>query len=226
MTPDRDRATCPPRPRVAGGFFICTRLVVYKRIGCGAGRHYLFSFPGVVATRWTLRVARNSSSGRGLGHGPAPAPPLGSQPHISPALGFFPDLQTGQTSGQNRLGSRLLLHDTSHMARTIIHVNQHVIRRNTKTGERNPVLSVKRGRTNTYTSSVSIHGPSRVVYSPDCPLNCGARVWIETESQVDINDTPEASCLLQHPTGQPPSGQVPRRNAARQRLGDEGTGIE
>ena len=124
------------------------------------------------------------------------------------------------------LGNRLLLHDTSPMPRTIIHVNQHVIRRNNKTGERNHVLSVKRGRTNTYASSVAIHGPSRVVYSPDCPLNCGARVWIETEAQVDINDTPEASCLLQHPTGQPPSGQVPRRNAARQRLGDEGTGIE
>jgi hypothetical protein len=87
------------------------------------------------------------------------------------------------------------------MARTYIHVNQHVIRKNTKTGERNPVLSVKRGRTNTYASSVTIHGPSRVVYSPDCPLNCGARVWVETEAQVDINDTPEASCFLQRPTG-------------------------
>jgi hypothetical protein len=86
------------------------------------------------------------------------------------------------------LGSRLLPHDTRHMPRTYIHVNQHVIRKNTKTGERNPVLSVKRGRTNTYASSVTIHGPSRVVYSPDCPLNCGARVWVETEAQVDISE--------------------------------------
>jgi hypothetical protein len=74
------------------------------------------------------------------------------------------------------------------MSLTIIHVNQHVVRRNTKTGERSPVLSVKRGRTNTYASSVAIHGPSRVVYSPECPLKCGARVWIETEAQVDINE--------------------------------------
>ena len=33
---------------------------------------------------------------------------------------------------------------------------------------------------------VEIHGPSRVIYSPDKPLSCGARVWIETKSEVDI----------------------------------------
>jgi len=63
-------------------------------------------------------------------------------------------------------------------------VNQHVVRRNGKTGERNPCLTVKRGRTNTYATSAVILGPSRVVYSPDCPLKCGAKVWIETEAEV------------------------------------------
>ena len=24
------------------------------------------------------------------------------------------------------------------------------------------------------------------VYSPDCPLSCGARVWIETDSNVEV----------------------------------------
>ena len=70
--------------------------------------------------------------------------------------------------------------------KTIIHVNQHVIKRNSKTGEREPTLTVKQGRKNTYASDVLIHGPSRVVYSSDKPLGCGARVWIETEAEVEF----------------------------------------
>ena len=72
------------------------------------------------------------------------------------------------------------------MVKSIIHVNQHVIRSNHKTGAREPVLSVKQGKKNTYAHEVEILGPSRVVYSPDKPLSCGARVWIETTSEVDI----------------------------------------
>ena len=68
--------------------------------------------------------------------------------------------------------------------KTRIHVNQHVIKRNAKAGESEPVLTVKQGRKNTYAHEVEILGPSRVVYSPEKPLNCGARVWVETESEV------------------------------------------
>jgi hypothetical protein len=68
--------------------------------------------------------------------------------------------------------------------KTYIHVNQHIIRDNQKTGSRNHVLTVKTYKTNQYASEVVITGPCRVVYSPDCPLSCGARVWIETESEV------------------------------------------
>lgn len=68
--------------------------------------------------------------------------------------------------------------------RKIIHVNQHVIRRNAKTGERKPVLSVKTYNNNEYAHEVVVHGPCRIRYSPDKPLPCGARVWIETESPV------------------------------------------
>jgi hypothetical protein len=69
--------------------------------------------------------------------------------------------------------------------KTIIHVNQHVVKRNSKTGEREPCLTVKqRSKSNTYCHEVEIAGPSRVVYSPDKPLSCGAKVWIETESEV------------------------------------------
>jgi hypothetical protein len=67
-----------------------------------------------------------------------------------------------------------------------IHVNQHVIRRNTKTGEREPPLTVKTSRGNYRAESVRIEGASEVVYSPDRPLSCGARVWIETRAPVVI----------------------------------------
>ena len=70
--------------------------------------------------------------------------------------------------------------------KTVIHVNQLVIRRNNKTGERNPVLSCKTYKRNTYGHEAEITGPCRVVYSPDKPLGCGARVWIETDSEVVV----------------------------------------
>lgn len=68
--------------------------------------------------------------------------------------------------------------------KTRIHVNQHVIKANHKTGATEPVLTVKTSRTNTYAHEVTILGPCRVVYSADKPLSCGARVWIETDSEV------------------------------------------
>jgi hypothetical protein len=33
---------------------------------------------------------------------------------------------------------------------------------------------------------VEIKGPSKLVYSPDKPLSCGARVWVETEAEVEV----------------------------------------
>jgi hypothetical protein len=70
--------------------------------------------------------------------------------------------------------------------KTIVHVNQHVIRSNSKTGERMPVLTVKTYKENTYAHSVRIDGPCVVVYSPDKPLSCGAKVWIETQGNVEV----------------------------------------
>lgn len=68
--------------------------------------------------------------------------------------------------------------------KTIIHVNQHHIKHNAKNNDKKPVLTVKSGKTNIYCDEVSIDGPSKVVYQPDRPLSCGAKVWIETESHV------------------------------------------
>lgn len=68
--------------------------------------------------------------------------------------------------------------------KTVIHVNQHVIRSNKKKGEQQPVLTVKTGTENVYAHEVYIDGPSKVIYRPDKPLSCGARVWIETTGKV------------------------------------------
>ena len=68
--------------------------------------------------------------------------------------------------------------------KTRIHVNQHKIRSNMKHGTNDPVFTVKTSKSNIYTHEVDIKGPSKVIYSPDKPLSCGAKVWIETESEV------------------------------------------
>ena len=70
-----------------------------------------------------------------------------------------------------------------------IHINQHKIKSNIKNGTNEPVITVKTYNSNTYTNKVIIKGPSRVIYRPNKPLSCGARVWIETEAEVKINDT-------------------------------------
>ncbi len=70
--------------------------------------------------------------------------------------------------------------------KTLIHVNQHVIKSNRKNKVEEPVLTVKTYKSNTYAHEVNIKGGSKVVYSPDKPLSCGAHVWIETQSEVEI----------------------------------------
>lgn len=76
------------------------------------------------------------------------------------------------------------VHKTTHGSKTMkakIHINQHVIRANAKNSESNPVITVKTYKSNEYGHKVSIDGPSVVIYSPDKPLSCGAKVWIEAD---------------------------------------------
>lgn len=77
------------------------------------------------------------------------------------------------------------------MVKTRIHVDQHAIRANRKNGTDEPVISVKTYRSNTKAHEVEILGPSRVVYSPNKPLSCGARVWLETEAEVRVIRRPK-----------------------------------
>jgi hypothetical protein len=81
--------------------------------------------------------------------------------------------------------------DNSRLKR--IHVNQHRIRSNHKTGERQPVITVKTSKSNNYGHDVHILDKegdvvATVKYSPDKPLSCGARVWIETRNQIEVVD--------------------------------------
>ena len=71
--------------------------------------------------------------------------------------------------------------------KTIIHVNQHVIKSNRKNEVEDPVLTVKTYKSNTYAKEVEILGSSTLVYRPDKPLSCGAKVWIETTSKVILD---------------------------------------
>lgn len=75
------------------------------------------------------------------------------------------------------------------MPKRIIHINQHKIRRNLKTGETEPVVTAKTYKKNVYGHEVIFSGESKVVYSPTKPLSCGARVWIETHDPVTIINT-------------------------------------
>ena len=67
-----------------------------------------------------------------------------------------------------------------------IHINMHKIRFNKKHGTNDPVITVKTSRSYRYAHGVDILGPSTVIYRPNKPLSCGARVWIETEGEVSL----------------------------------------
>jgi hypothetical protein len=75
--------------------------------------------------------------------------------------------------------------------KTVIHVNQHVIKRNRKHNSHDPVLSVKTYKQNVYGHEAILYDKrgeevARVIYRPDKPLGCGAHVWIETQNPVDV----------------------------------------
>jgi len=75
--------------------------------------------------------------------------------------------------------------------KTIIHVNQHIIKSNRKHQKSEPVLTVKTYKSNDYAHEAVIldedgNEVARVVYRPHKPLSCGAHVWIETHNQVQL----------------------------------------
>jgi len=87
--------------------------------------------------------------------------------------------------------------------KTIVHVNQHVIKANAKNGERNPALTIKNYRENRYGHEAVIwyNGiqVGRFVYSPDKPLSCGAKVWFETNCEIEV--ITHDGCIVQDEEG-------------------------
>jgi ribosomal protein S4E len=74
---------------------------------------------------------------------------------------------------------------------TVIHINQHKIKANTKHGTRDPVVTFKGkhvGRATYCHQAVIVdeqgNEVARVIYRPDKPLSCGARCWVETKLRV------------------------------------------
>ena len=79
--------------------------------------------------------------------------------------------------------------------KTVIHINQHVIKANKKDSGNRPVITCKTYKSNTYAHEVIIYGQdgkeaARVVYSPEKPLSCGAKAWVETHNRVETIEKP------------------------------------
>lgn len=76
--------------------------------------------------------------------------------------------------------------------KTLIHVNQWKIR-----AQRPNPITVKTYNSNREASNVAIvvdgEVVARVVYQPDKPLGCGAKVWIETQHEVVVESCVKTS---------------------------------
>ena len=68
----------------------------------------------------------------------------------------------------------------------IIHINRNIIQQNAKHGREEPVVRVEEKGVVTYSMEVNIKGPSRMIYRPDKPRPCGAKLWIETDAEVEL----------------------------------------
>ena len=69
----------------------------------------------------------------------------------------------------------------------IIHVNRQHIAMNAKDGKNRPVYTIKDKGKTLYAREVIINGPSKLVYNGE-QLTCGARAWIETDSEIELID--------------------------------------
>jgi hypothetical protein len=65
-----------------------------------------------------------------------------------------------------------------------LHVSQPNIRHNRSHGTTLPVITVQTSAGPIHARKASILGESEIVYEPDKPLSCGARVWVQTTAEV------------------------------------------
>ncbi len=102
---------------------------------------------------------------------------------------YNPPIEYPHASSPCATCGKTFRHRNHQLSRTTqIHVNQLIIRQNKRTGQVAPPLSVRYG--NGFVergNSVKINGPSELVYRPNTPLSCGARVWLETHAEVEVS---------------------------------------
>lgn len=69
-----------------------------------------------------------------------------------------------------------------------IHINQHIIRsnKNLPEEEMRPPITVKCSKGNFKAWEVDFSGATKLIYSPEKPLHCGAKVWIETRNPLNF----------------------------------------
>jgi hypothetical protein len=69
---------------------------------------------------------------------------------------------------------------------TYVSINGHTIRKNAVTGSNEPPIRIAKSKNDgkpRYAREIAIHGPSRLIYSPEKPiLKCGARLVLEAET--------------------------------------------
>ena len=64
-----------------------------------------------------------------------------------------------------------------------IHVDQHRIR-----AKQRDCITIQTSSGPIKAESITIHGASKMVYRPEKPLSCGARLWVETHAFVEVNE--------------------------------------
>jgi len=67
-----------------------------------------------------------------------------------------------------------------------VHVDQHKIRSNKKHGARENVITIQWRGKSYKAAHVEILGKSKIIYSPDKALSCGAHVWVETRAPIYV----------------------------------------
>ena len=70
-----------------------------------------------------------------------------------------------------------------------IHVNQLMIRQNLKNPNNpKPPITIQTSKGSIRASEIDIEGESKLVYNNENPLSCGARLWIETNGKIKIDN--------------------------------------
>ena len=96
---------------------------------------------------------------------------------------------TGKYAVYRRCGSKINRANPRKRKKQI-HVNQFMIRSNLKVpvAERRPPITIQTSKGSIRATNVTMLGDSKVKYTPDQKLSCGASVYIETDDAIELDD--------------------------------------